>query len=288
MDNKVLGKGLSVLIPSNRFSGEDGVDSSGEKIRYLETKSIGNNSLQPRSYYDPEKLNDLKISIKDKGMLQPILVREKDDGYEVVAGERRLRVARDLDLPTVPAIIKILSDKDTLIIALIENIQREDLGPIEEAEGYSALIEKFHYTQDQVAQSVGKKRSTITNMLRLLKLPTNMKTGLSSGLLSTGHARALLGLVSEKVREQFYQLTINKGISVRVLEKMIREEVDKSLGRKRDKPKEIDPEIKSLEERLQGIIGTKVRVEFKKKKGRIIIEYYSLDDLDRIIGMIEK
>ena len=165
MENRALGKGLSALISGQTKSSEL------ESVMYLKTLLIDDNSLQPRTYYADDKLEELKLSIREKGILQPILVREKNGRYEVVAGERRLRAARALNLSEIPVIIKSVSDQEALVIALVENIQREELNAIEEAEAFKKLIEGFQYTQDQVAQSIGKDRSTVSNTLRLLKLP---------------------------------------------------------------------------------------------------------------------
>lgn len=280
MDNKVLGKGLSALIPEKS-------KPSSEGVTYLKTESIKDNSLQPRTNYDDEKLENLKASIKEKGVLQPILVRQKNDTYEVVAGERRLRAARSLNLAQVPVIIKEVSDQEALVIALIENIQREELNPIEEAEAYKRLIEQFHYTQEAVAHSVGKDRSTVANLMRLLNLPENIKKTVYDGKLSVGHARALLSIESVVERNRLFDLTIKKQLSVRELENLV--VAGGKGGSRREKQKKVkDYEVISLEEELQKTLGTKVRIIFQKKRGKIVIEYYSLNDLDRIIQLIRK
>ena len=188
MEGKALGKGLSALIPERKAA------ESGETVARLKTESIIDNRLQPRTVYDDDKLNDLKASIKEKGVLQPILVRSKGAQYEVIAGERRLKAARALGLDEIPAIIRDVSDQEAFVIALIENIQREELNPIEEAEAYHKMIEEFGYTQEAVAQSVGKDRTTVTNLLRILKLPADMRGSISGGQISVGHARALLAI----------------------------------------------------------------------------------------------
>ena len=215
MEGKALGKGLSALIPKTD------TQTKTEIISYLKTKSIRDNSLQPRTNYNDDKLNDLKASIKEKGILQPILVREKDGQHEVVAGERRLRAARALDLEEIPAIIKELTDQEAFIIALIENIQREELNPIEEAEAYRKLIEEFKYTQEDVAQSVGKDRSTISNLLRILRLPAEIRKSVYDGELSVGHARTLLGVNVLAEQKRLFVLSIKKGLSVRELENLV-------------------------------------------------------------------
>src|SRR3989338_7625791 len=280
MEAKALGKGLSALIP------EKTGQSKGEAVVYLKTSSVLDNRLQPRTNYNDEKLNDLKASIKEKGILQPILVRLKDGRHEVVAGERRLKAARSLNVPEIPAIVREVSDQEALVLALIENIQREELNPIEEAEAYKKLIEEFHYTQDMVAESVGKDRSTITNLLRLLKLPAEIQQSVYDGELSVGHARALLSVESLGEQKKFFDLVLKKGLSVRELEEIVRSGA-KDSARRANPRKTRDPEVAALEEQLQNTLGTKVSIQSRKKKGKIVIEYYSLDDLDRIIAKIK-
>ncbi|HQP10387.1 MAG TPA: ParB/RepB/Spo0J family partition protein, partial [Candidatus Omnitrophota bacterium] len=233
------------------------------------------------------KLNELKASIKEKGVLQPILVRKKGDQYEVIAGERRLKAAQALGLEKVPVIIKDVTDQEAFIIALIENIQREELNPIEEAEGYRKLIEEFGYTQEKIAQSVGKDRSTISNLLRVLNLPADIRKSIYKGDISVGHARALLGVEMPTERDRLFALVIKKGISVRELENLIQSSSKKGARKiKAQTPK--DRDVIALEEDLQKTLGTKVRLIHQKKRGKIVIEYYSLDDLDRIIHLIKK
>lgn len=281
MEAKALGKGLSALIPDKNIT------EHAQSVANLKTSLIDDNSLQPRTNYDDTKLKDLVASIKEKGVLQPILVRNRNGRYEVVAGERRLRAARLLSLEEVPAILKDVSDEEAFVIALIENIQREELNPIEEAEAYRKLIEEFGHTQEEVAKSVGKDRSTVTNLLRILRLPENMRKSVYEGKLSAGHARALLGVENPLERERLYALTLQKGLSVRELENLVQEKA--KGGTRRVKTKSVkDHEIVSLEEELQRALGTKVRVMAQKKRGKIIIEYYSFDDLDRIIKIIKK
>ena len=281
MDNKALGKGLSALIPRKDIL--DGKD----KVSYIKTNLIKNNNLQPRSNYDDKKLEELKASIKEKGILQPILIREKEEGFEVVAGERRLRAARALSLEDVPAIIKQVTDQEALVIALVENIQREGLNPIEEAESFKKLVKDFGYSKEEIAQSVGKDRSTISNLLRLLKLPEKIKKGLSLGDITSGHARALLSLDDIGEQLKAFEEIVKKQLSVRDVEVLVKKGF-KSTVVKLSKLKQKDHEIISLEEKLQKILGTKVSIIADKKKGKISIEYYSLDDLDRIIAIINK
>lgn len=278
MENRALGKGLSALIP-------DKVNKTGGEVTFLKTDLVQDNPFQPRTHYDENKLAELKASIKEKGILVPILVRLKDGQYQVVAGERRLKAARSLSVQEIPAIVREVSDQEALVLALIENIQREELNPIEEAEAYKKLIEEFRYTQDMVAESVGKDRSTITNLLRLLKLPPEIQQSVYDGGLSVGHARALLGVESLAEQKRFFDLVVKKGLSVRELEELVRSGAKDSA--RRVKPRETrDYELAALEEQLQNALGTKVSIQSRKKKGKIVIEYYSLDDLDRIIAKI--
>lgn len=278
MENRALGKGLSALIP-------DKVNKIGGEVTFLKTDLVQDNPFQPRTHYDENKLAELKASIKEKGILVPILVRLKDGQYQVVAGERRLKAARSLSVQEIPAIVREVSDQEALVLALIENIQREELNPIEEAEAYKKLIEEFRYTQDMVAESVGKDRSTITNLLRLLKLPAEIQQSVYDGGLSVGHARALLGVESLAEQKRFFDLVVKKGLSVRELEELVRSGAKDSA--RRAKPRETrDYELAALEEQLQNALGTKVSIQSRKKKGKIVIEYYSLDDLDRIIAKI--
>ena len=276
MENRALGKGLSALIP-------DKVSKPGGEVTFLKTELVQDNPFQPRTHYDENKLAELKASIKEKGILVPVLVRLKDGKYQVVAGERRLKAARSLSVQEIPAIVREVSDQEALVLALIENIQREELNPIEEAEAYKKLIEEFRYTQDMVAESVGKDRSTVTNLLRLLKLPAEIQQSVYDGGLSVGHARALLGVESLGEQKKFFDLVIKKGLSVRELEEIVRSGA-KDSARRANPRKTRDHELAALEEQLQNALGTKVSIQARKKKGKIVIEYYSLDDLDRIIA----
>ncbi len=280
METKALGRGLAALIPEKAEKREESAVS-------IKTTEINDNKFQPRTNFDDAKFNELKASIKEKGILQPILVREKDGGYEVIAGERRLKAARALNLEKIPAIIKKVTDQEALVIALIENIQREELNPIEEAQAYKRLIEEFNFSHEAIAQNVGKDRSTITNLLRLLKLSNDIQKSIYAGQLSVGHARALLSLEIPAERDRVFNLTVKKGLSVREVENLIKTIV--SGGARREKGKNVKShEVLALEEELQKVMGTKVRIMPQRKRGKIVIEYYSFDDLDRIIRLIGK
>lgn len=280
-----LGKGLSALIP-DRVMGEDKKGTT-QGVATLKVADIQYNSLQPRLHYNKESMEELQASIREKGILQSILVRPKGDGYEVVAGERRLRAAQALDLEDIPVVIKDVSDDESLVLALVENIQREELNVIEEAKAFKRLIEEFQLTQEQVADAVGKERSTVTNILRLLKLPENIQEAVVKGLISMGHARTLLSIEDVDKQYQIFLEIIEKGVSVRQAEQMTKVSIPDEKRRIKEK-KEKDYEVVRLEEELRNILGTKVLIEAKKTRGKVVIEYYSLDDLDRILEIFRK
>lgn len=281
MERSVLGKGLSALIP------EKVETESGDSVRYLKISEIKTNRFQPRTRFSDEKLADLVASIREKGVIQPILVRKQDSGFEVIAGERRFRAAKALNLDKVPVIIKAVSDQDSLILALIENIQREELNPIEEANAFKKLIEDFDFTQDEVAQSVGKNRTTITNTVRLLKLPGFIQNGIEKSIISGGHARALLSVDDEKKQKQLFATTVEKKLSVRDLEDLVSLRIDRTEKKKKKFAQPQDIYIAASEEGLQRALGTKVRIKSKdQKRGKIVIDYYSSEDLNRIVSLI--
>lgn len=279
----VLGKGLSALISSTTDENIGGV--SQKTAEMIKTADIQYNSLQPRLNYAQDGIEELKVSIKEKGILQPILVRPTETGFEVVAGERRLRAAQSLGIEFVPAVVKDVSDDEALVLALIENIQREELNAIEEARAFKRLMEEFQLSQEQVADAVGKNRTTIANLLRLLRLPSAIQDGVINGLVSMGHARALLSIENEQRQYQVFLDIMKKGLSVRQVEEMSRSSV-RGQKKAEKKSQQRDHEVVRLEEELRGIFGTKVLVEAKKKRGKVVIEYYSLDDLDRILEII--
>lgn len=284
MEGRALGRGLSALIPEKVNIDQA---SGKEAVSYLKVASIKENSQQPRSHYDTMKLDELKKSIQDKGLLQPILVREFVGGYEVIAGERRLRAARALGLEEVPAIIKNVSQNEAFVIALVENIQREELNAIEEAQAFRRLISEYKYSQEDVAKAVAKDFSTVSNIIRLLNLPEYIQDAVADSMITMGHARALLAVTDSVRQKQLFDNIVNNSLSVRETEAVIKSE-GHTLRRsaKREKPRSAD--IAAIEEDLQRVVGTKVRIQAQKKRGKIIIEYYSFDDLDRIIGLIKK
>ncbi len=279
----VLGKGLSALIPDHVEG--DASSVSAREIKLIAVQKVMHNSLQPRLEYEPEKLEELKNSIREKGVLQPILVRHKNDGYEVVAGERRLRAAQSLGLEEIPALIKDVSDEEALVLALIENIQREELNPIEEGKAYKRLMDEFHLNQEQVADAVGKERPTVSNILRLLKLPQAVQDAVAKKMISMGHARTLLSIEDKDKQYQVFLQFLEGGISVRQAEQISKASFSDEK-RKKSKPADRDHEIVRLEEELQRVLVTKVKIDAQKKRGKIVIEYYSLEDLDRILEKI--
>jgi ParB family chromosome partitioning protein len=279
MSRQALGRGLKALIPQAE-------DVKGEEIRQIPVSAIEPNPYQPRRSFDEEGLEELAASIKEKGVLQPITVRGKGETFELVAGERRWRAAQVAGLSEIPAVVRELSDQEVMEIALIENLQREDLNPIEEAEAYQMLIREFELTQEEVAKAVGKGRPTIANRLRLLRLPDAVREWVASGQLSAGHAKILV-MMDEKQAVGLGRRCVNEGWSVRQLEEFLQSPRGQSQGRQRERPlKRQDPLLREVEERLEGILGTKVRIRDKKGKGRIEVDYYSTEELNRLLEVI--
>ena len=282
-----LGRGLSALISEKK----DVVEEQAGALQ-VATALIKDNRLQPRQTYDVVKIDELAASIKDKGLLQPIVVRRAGEGYEVIAGERRLKAARQLGLEKVPVIVKEADDQEALVLALIENIQREELNPIEEAESFRRLIEEFKHTQEDVARMVSKDRATVANLVRLLKLPKEIQKAVADGKLTTGHARPLLSIQDAAVQREIFDRILAKGFSVREVEEQVKALSEgKKPAKKTAAPRSTmkDPELASLEEELRRVFGTKVEIHNKRgNKGRLVIEYYSLNDFDRILEVVRK
>jgi ParB family chromosome partitioning protein len=243
--------------------------------------------FQPRRTFDEAKIEELAASIRNQGIIQPLVVRPKDNGYELIAGERRWRASMKAGLQRVPVVVRDASDHEALQLALVENLQREDLNPIEEANGYRRLQEEFHWSQEEMAEKVGKSRPAIANSLRLLALPGEVQQEVSAGNLPAGQARALLGLHTEALIITACRDVIAKGLSTRETEKMVRLLV---IGRKRRRVPLIDPDLKTIVENLQRALGTRVRLipKARSSKGKIEVEYYTTADLDRIIQTITK
>ena len=280
-----LGKGLSALIPVAPPQSVQNTSRDDPKTQ-VDIDKISPSPFQPRRAFDEIKLQELAMSIRNQGIIQPLVVRPKGERFELIAGERRWRAAMKAGLSTVPVVVRQASDRDALQLALIENLQREDLNPIEEATGYRRLQDEFTWSQEEVADKVGKSRPAVTNALRLLALPSEVQQEVASGNLPAGQARALLGLQSEAVIITAYREVLARALSTRETEKLVRN-LKAGRRRRRESPA-VDPDLRSLVEELQRALGTKIRVLHKARsnKGKIEIEYYSLPDLERIIGMI--
>lgn len=282
-----LGKGLSALIPVAPSQLVQSTPSDDPKTDVAIDK-ISPSPFQPRRAFDEVKLQELAMSIRNQGIIQPLVVRPKGERFELIAGERRWRAAMKAGLIRVPVVVREASDHDALQLALIENLQREDLNPIEEATGYRRLQEEFTWSQEEVAEKVGKSRPAVANALRLLSLPSEVQQEVAAGNLPAGQARALLGLQSDAVIMTAYREVIARALSTRETEKLVR---NLKLGRRRrrDSPA-VDPDLRSLVEDLQRALGTKIRVlpKARSDKGKIEIEYYSLAELERIIGAIKR
>lgn len=279
MSRKALGRGLRALIPES--------DSFEAAVRSIPIDQIDRNPEQPRKLFDDEQLEELKESILAHGVLEPIIVRPIEGRYEIVVGERRWRAAKLAGLESIPAAVRPLSDREAMEMALVENLQREDLNPIEEAEAYKRLMDEFELTQEQVADRVGKKRSTVANRLRLLEMEPELRAEVAAGRLSAGHAKALLAISSPRERAEVARRVIEEGWSVRAVEEYSRQGDRKRSSSKRAVVRKTrDPLLQDIEERLQRCLGTKVRVVGRGQRGRIEIDYYSEDDMERILEII--
>jgi ParB family chromosome partitioning protein len=277
-----LGKGLGALIPAGIPEGVGGLDE-------IPVAAIRPNPYQPREHFDEEELASLAESIREVGILQPVLVRETDDGYELIAGERRWRAARRVGLQTVPAMVRVADDAAMLQHAIVENVQREELNPLEEAGAYQQLIEDFSLTHDEVATRVGKSRVTITNTLRLLQLPPSIQRCLKDRTIRMGHARALLGTPDRAFQEQLARRVVAEDLSVREVEEAIRKRQEPSSARTEVAAVAADPGgrlrapgLMELEELLGDYLETRVRITMGARHGRVLIEFANLEDLERI------
>lgn len=289
----VLGRGLNALIPKGPRIEPKGDDSGPVdlgKLANIEIAKVRPNPFQPRTEFDESALDELKRSIQEKGVIQPITVRRMADGYQIIAGERRLRAAQMARMKEIPAyVLDVPSDEDMLELALIENIQREHLNPMEVATAYQRLLDECHLTQEDVAQKVGKDRTTVTNFLRLLKLPAKIQEGLRKNKISMGHARALVNLSNEKVQMRLFEKIVSEGLSVRKVEDLARGSGSpkSSSGARKARDTATTPAgIQSVEEQLRQTLGTKVMVRTKGGgRGEIIVEFYSLDEFDRLLDL---
>lgn len=282
-----LGKGLGSLIPPST----EGLDEEGGQLRELPIATIVANTYQPRDHFDEEALVSLSASIRSVGVLQPILVRQTgEDSFELIAGERRWRAAKRAGLQTIPAIVRPVADGDSLEQALVENLHREDLSPLEEAAAYQRLMEEFSMTQDQVATRVGRSRSSVANTLRLLQLPASIQRLLRDGRLTAGHARALLGTPDRSFQESLAKAVVNERLSVRDVEERVREHGESSTDGGSGEPRPVATVKAAADLEAEGLLAehldTRVSVSSGRSKGRIVIEYSNFDDLARIVTTI--
>jgi len=276
---KGLGKGLGALLDS------ENVLSESSAISELKINEIEPNKEQPRKQFDQEKLKGLADSIKQHGVVQPIIVKKNENGYSIIAGERRWRAAKIAGLKTIPAIIKDLTTREIMEIALIENIQREDLNPVEEAEAYKKLIDEHGLTQEALSNVVGKSRAAIANSIRLLTLSEAVKEMLVNDLLTPGHARTLITIEDEEKQNRLANTIVEKNLNVRETEKLIK---NLTAEKKKRKSPDRDANIIDIEEKLKSVLGTKVDLQHYSNKGKIVIEYFSNEELDRIIDILTK
>ncbi len=284
-----LGKGLEALfndVEISAHSSEHAAENQ-EGIQFLDINDIKPNSGQPRKNFPEDKIEELARSIETHGIIQPIMVRPAGEGYEIVAGERRWRAARKASLKQVPCIIRELSEEQNMLVAIIENMQREDLNPIEEADALNQMITKFGMTQEEVSKSVGKSRPYITNALRLLRLPAEVQNLVMQGELTNGHARAIAGIKEEKQQLSLANRIIRDELSVRETEALANK-ANEGTGNKpvKAKTRQKNREITDMEEELKTALGTKVAISHGARRGRIEIEYYSRDELERLLELL--
>lgn len=278
-----LGKGLNALIPNDY----EEITEEKSSQTLISLNDIKANREQPRKSFDNEKILELSQSIKNHGIIQPLILKKKDDFYVIIAGERRWRAAKLAGLKEVPAIIMDITDRELLELSLIENIQREDLNPIEEGKAFKKLLEDFNLTQESLSETLSKSRTSITNTMRLLNLDDRVQDYIIDGVISEGHGRTLLGIKEKDLQYELAQKVIDDKISVRELEKIVRNITDIKNEKKLDENiKDLSIYYKDIREKLENYFGTKVNIEKKKNKGKIEIEYYSEEDLQRILDII--
>lgn len=275
---KGLGKGISAFFPEESIH-------SGNTVEYIAVGKLIVNPFQPRKIFNEEALNELAESIKEHGIIQPIVVRKKEKKYEIIAGERRFRAAKLAGLKEVPAIVKEMTEQQMMEVAILENLQREDLTPIEEAEAYNSLIENLNFTQDALAKRLGKSRPHIANHIRLLQLPEDVRKLMNEGVLSMGHGRALLGLKNKGRIAEVAQKVLAQSLNVRQLESLVHQLNEGVSHETKEKVKK-DVFVQATESQLRDYFGTSVQVKKQKNKGKIEIEFYSEDDLERILDIL--
>ena len=281
MNRKALGRGLGALLSSDRT-----IDLGAEPSE-VDLDSIVPGPMQPRTHFDEASLQSLAESIGSHGVVQPLLVRRRDSGFELIAGERRWRAAKLAGLTRVPVVVKEVPDESLLEIALIENIQREDLNPIEEAQAYKKLIEAVGLTQEALASRVGRDRSYITNYLRLLRLPDDLQQLVKEGRLSTGHARTLLALSHPDQQRRLARQIINGGLSVRTTEQMVHRMLEEKPAKGPVAPRAVDPNVRAAETKLRRALGTQVKILMSEQgRGKVEISFFNSQDLDRIYNLL--
>ncbi|WP_273853870.1 ParB/RepB/Spo0J family partition protein [Guptibacillus spartinae] len=278
MANRGLGKGINAFFPSQK---ED------EVVKEIPISELRPNPYQPRKKFSNEAIEELRASIETFGVLQPLIVRQSIKGYEIVVGERRYRASKEAGLTTIPAVVKKLTDRKMMEIALIENLQRENLNPIEEALAYQKLMKETDVTQEELAQRLGKSRPHLANFLRLLQLPSEVQDYISEGKLSMGHGRAILSLKKKEARKTLADRALKEKLNVRQLEKLITQ-LNQNVSRETKKNEKSDPFLKEKESSLREKFGTSVSIKRSKKKGKIEIEFFSEDDLNRILDVLEE
>ena len=268
-----------------RTKKENDAEKNKDGVRYIKLHDIMPNLNQPRKTFKEDKIEELAASIKEHGIIQPIVVRERENGYEIVAGERRWRAARKAELTQVPCLVRELSDEQNMLFAIIENMQREDLNPIEEAEGLQRMMQTFGMTQEQVSKSVGKSRPYIANALRLLKLPEDIVAQIAQGNISAAHGRTLAGVEDDAVKEQLCEKILKESLSVRETEQLVN---NLTKGqKKRPAKKSKNPNEARVEEELKEALGTRVNIRQTGKKGKIEIEFFGSDELERLIELLK-
>ncbi len=277
-----LGRGLDALIPDT-----ESFENSSKEYFQCDIELIRPNRFQPRLLFPEDELEELSSSIKKQGIIQPLLVKKNNSGYELITGERRLRAAKMAGLNRVPVIIKSISDSEMLEMSIVENIQRENLNPIEEAEAYNRLATEFNLTQDQVARRVGKSRPAVANFLRLLQLPEQIKASIMDGTLSMGHARALLGAETSAQQRAVWQVVVSKGLSVRETENLVKRLKSKKKTPKNSPPSSEKIYLSDLADELSLQFGSKVQIKRNGQKGKVEIQFYNDDDLDRLISILK-
>ncbi len=280
-----LGKGLGALIPDKNINEDE--YKNNDSVNLISINLIKANGDQPRKSFDEQKIIQLSESIKQHGIIQPVILKTNGDTYSIIAGERRWRAAKIAGIKEIPAIIMNLSDKEILEVSLIENIQRQDLNPIEEALAYKRLIEDFKLTQEELSNRIGKSRTSVTNSLRLLNIDSRVKDYLIDGVVSEGHARALLSLEDKELQYELAQMIIDEGLSVRETEKLIKNINSNKKNPSKKVSNNLNPYYVDIKNKLENLFGTKVQLSDKKDKGKIEIEYYSSEDLQRILDILK-